>query len=303
MPLLTITNLTTSSVSIQDPTGLYGVSITIPGSGTVTNRSLATDALAAIEPLLNAEQTAGVIRWSAKDDPTTVSDAVPSAPSIIDEATFFAIKDDFTLAAGATLALPGVKTVQGSATGDFVANTAGGVYSLATAAVSEAEAAQYTWNDLLLIDPTKTPIFEARVAVNFPGSTIVASLERWVVGLASAHATSQASLDNVVSNVWFRGEGANLNITVEGDDGTTDTDDRDTLIDYVKNTFMLLRIDMTDLTKVAFYVNGVKAPVTVSVPLLTGSTLLQPIFCFQRDSGVTVNQLKVDWYRVFSQRT
>lgn len=303
MPLLTIVNLQTSEISFQDPTGLSGLSITVPGSGTASNQSVTDAQLAALEPLLNAEQTAGNVRWSAKDDPASVSDSVPASPGAIDEATFFTEKDDFILAAGATVKLPGVKTVQNSATGDFVANTAGGVYALATAAVSEAEAAQYTWGDLLLIDPTKTPIFEARVAINFPGATIVAALERWVVGLASAHATGQAAFDAVVSNVWFRGEGANLNITVEGDDGTHDTDDLDTTFDYAKNTFMLLKIDMTDLTKVAFYVNGVKAPVTVNVPLLTGSTLLQPIFCYQRDSGVTVNQIKVDWYRVYSQRT
>jgi hypothetical protein len=301
MPLLTITNLLSSPIAIQDLAG--SISLTVPGSGTITNKPVTEDQLAGLEAPLNAEQTLGNLRWTAIDNPTSVVDGTPSSPAVVDRSRYFASEDDFVFAAGATLALPGAKTVQGSATGDFVANTAGGVYSLATAAVSEAEAAQYTWNDLLLIDPTKTPIFEARVAVNFPGSTIVAALERWVVGLASAHATGQASLDNVVSNVWFRGEGANLNITVEGDDGTTDTDDRDTLVDYVKNTFMLLRIDMTDLTKVAFYVNGVKAPVTVSVPLLSSSTLLQPIFCFQRDSGVTVNQLKVDWYRVYGLRT
>lgn len=301
MPLLTITNLLSSPIAIQDPAG--SISLTVPGSGSITNKSVTEDQLTGLEAQLNAEQTLGNLRWSAVDDPTSAADGTPGSPGVVDRSRYFAVEDDFILAAGGTLALPGVKTLQGSATGDFVANTAGGVYSLATAAVSEAEAAQYTWNDLLLIDPTKTPIFEARVAVNFPGATIVAALERWVVGLASAHATGQASLDNVVSNVWFRGEGANLNITVEGDDGTTDTDDRDTLVDYVKNTFMLLKIDMTDLTKVAFYINGVKAPVTVSVPLLSGSTLLQPIFCFQRDSGVTVNQLKVDWYRVYGLRT
>lgn len=36
MPLLTVTNLTTSPLSIQDPTGLSGVSFVVPGSGAVT---------------------------------------------------------------------------------------------------------------------------------------------------------------------------------------------------------------------------------------------------------------------------
>lgn len=302
MPLLTIVNLQTSPITIQDPTGLSGLSITVQGSATLSNKSVTEDALTAIEALLNAEQTAGVIRWSVKDDPASLADNPPMSPGGIDLATFFAEGNDFTLAAGGTLPAPHAKAVQNSATGDYLANTAGGVYALATAAVSEAEAAQLTWGDVLLVDPTKTPIFEARVAVNMPGATVTAD-ERWVVGLASAHATGQAALDAVVSNVWFRGEGANLNILIEADDGTTDTDDRDTTLDYVKNTFMLLKIDMTDLTKIKFYVNGVPASTTLSAPLLSGSTLLQPIFCYQRDAGAEINQLKVDWYRVYAQRT
>lgn len=300
MPLLIIKNLQASPMTFQDTSGLTGVSFTIPGSVTTT-QSVPQLALAGLEAQLNAEQLAARITWTVKDDPSTPMDNPPSSPAILDEASYFVIRDDFPLAAGGALPAPLAKAVQGSATGDYVANAAGGVYSLATAAVSEAEAAQLTHGDQLLVDPTKGPVFEARVRVNMPGATITAD-ERFVVGLASAHATSQASLDAVVSNAWFRGEGANLNIFAEWDDGTHDADDRDTLIDYVKNTFVVLKIDMTDLTKVKFFVNGVQTAQVGNLSALLSSNLMQPIFCYQRDAGTEINQLQVDWYRVYNTR-
>lgn len=300
MPQLIITNLQASPMTFQDSTGLSGVSFTIPGSLTTT-KTVPSLALAGLEAQLNAEQTALRITWSVKDDPTTPMDNPPSSPAILDEATYFVIRDDFPLAAGGTLPAPLAKTLQNSATGDYVANAAGGVYSLATVVTSEAEAAQLTFNDQLLIDPTKGPVFEARVRVNMPGAAITAD-ERFVVGLASAHATAQASLDAVVSNIWFRGEGANLNLFVEWDDGTHDADDQDSAFDYVKNTFVVLKIDMTSLAAVKFFVNGVQSTKVGNLSALIGSNLLQPIFCYQRDAGTEINQLQVDWYRVYNTR-
>ncbi len=300
MPLLIINNLQASPMTFQDTSGLTGVSFTVPGSITTT-KSVPQLALAGLEAQLNAEQLAARITWTVKDDPSTPMDNPPSSPAILDEASYFVIRDDFPLTAGGTLPAPLAKTVQGAATGDYVANAAGGVYSLATVVTSEAEATQLTFNDQLVIDPTKGPIFEARVRVNMPGATITAD-ERFVVGLASAHATGQASLDAVVSNAWFRGEGANLNIFAEWDDGTHDADDRDTAFDYVKNTFVVLKIDMTDLTKVKFFVNGVQSAQVGNLSALTSANLMQPIFCYQRDAGTEINQLQVDWYRVFCTR-
>lgn len=301
MPLLTIVNLQSSPVSFQDVSGLTATSFTALGS-TTTVKTVPDLAMPSLEPQLNAEQTAGNITWSITDDPSTPIDNPPSSPAILDEARYFTIRDDFPLTAGGTLPAPHAKAVQGSATGDYVANAACGVYSLATAAVSEAEAAQLTHGDQLLLDPTKGPVFEARVRVNMPGATITAD-ERFVVGLASAHATAQAALDAVVSLAWFRGEGANLNILVEWDDGVRDADDRDTLIDYVKNTFIVFKIDMTDLAKVKFFINGVQVTSQVgNMSALTSANLLQPIFCYQRDAGTEINQLQIDWYRIYNTR-
>lgn len=77
MPLLTVTNLTTSDLSIQDPSGVSGLSITVPGSGAVSNKVLTDAALAAIEPQLVALAAASNITWAVKDDPSSFADDVP----------------------------------------------------------------------------------------------------------------------------------------------------------------------------------------------------------------------------------
>lgn len=77
MPLLTINNLTTSALSIVDPTGLYGTSYLVPASSSVTNQSLSLQALATIEPILVKEATASNITWTVTNDPSTGLDPIP----------------------------------------------------------------------------------------------------------------------------------------------------------------------------------------------------------------------------------
>jgi hypothetical protein len=223
------------------------------------------------------------------------------SPASINGGSTFVYEQDFPLAVGGTLPPPLAKDGQtAGSTGDYLADVAGGVYSLATDATSEAQAIQLTFGNQLIVDPTKGPVFEARVRLNIPGATPSAD-ERWVVGLCSDHTNAEDSLDDTVSNAWFRGEGANLNIFAEGDDGTNDDDDNDTTIDYVDNTFLLLKIDMTDLDAVTFSINGtVRA--TIDLGALTGSTLLQPIFAYQRDAGAEINLLQVDWFKITQSR-
>ncbi len=222
-------------------------------------------------------------------------------PAAVNASAFSSFQEDFFLAAGGTLPPPLAKDLNNSATGDYVNDAPAGLYSLATAAVSEAQDAQLTFGNQLVIDPTKAPIFEARVRVNIPGATISAD-ERWVVGLCSDHTNSEDSLDNTVSNVWFRGEGANLNILIEGDDGTTDTDDVDSTVDYADNVFVVFKIDMTTLSAVKMYIDGVQVATTLNLAALTSSNVLQPIFCYQRDAGTEINLLQVDWFRVVQGR-
>ena len=83
MPLLTITNLLTSPLAIQDPTGLYGTSLTVPASGTLSNVPISLPALGAIEPQLVAQAAAAHITWSTADDPASLADSPPESVTTV----------------------------------------------------------------------------------------------------------------------------------------------------------------------------------------------------------------------------
>lgn len=76
MPLLTITNSLTSPIVFQDNQGL-GLSITVPASGSVSNKAVSLAQLAAIEAQLIAETTASAITWQVSDDPASSVDTLP----------------------------------------------------------------------------------------------------------------------------------------------------------------------------------------------------------------------------------
>lgn len=211
---------------------------------------------------------------------------------------------DFLQDAGATLPTPWGKqdtSAAGSPTTDFVADTANGVYRLKHDSQSEAQNLTLYFADQLVIDPTKKPIFECRLKIDFAGAAFSAD-QRIVIGLASAR---DATLDSIVSNVWFRIEGANLNILCEADDGTTDTDDIDTGYDIVDATYLTLRIDMTSLSDIKFYVDGKLSTYSTAIAAsaLAASNLLQPYIEIQRDAGTETEDVIVDYILVDYDRT
>lgn len=83
MPLLTITNLLTSPVVIQDPTGLYGTDLKVPGSGSLSNQAISLPALAAIEAQLVALTTNSSITWQVSDDPNSAADTLPEHEVVV----------------------------------------------------------------------------------------------------------------------------------------------------------------------------------------------------------------------------
>ena len=195
--------------------------------------------------------------------------------------------EDFLGSAGADLPSPWAvhdTSAAGSPTTDYVSAGAGGLFRLANDAQSEAQ-------NLALY-------MEARIRLNTAGAAFTAD-QRLVVGLAAAR---NATLDSNASHVWFRIEGANLNILIEGDDGVTDTNDTDTGIDYVDNEFLVLGIDMTTLSAVKFYVDGVEVATTIDVSALLSDDGLQPYIEMQRDAGTEVETLDIDYVFVRSGR-
>ena len=212
----------------------------------------------------------------------------------------FEIVEDFLAPAGTTLPAPWAEqdtSAAGAPTTDYVADGGSGQYTLAHDATDEVQTMTLYWGDQLMIDPTKAPVVEFRVKVNFAGATFTAD-QRIVVGLASDR---NANLDLVANNVWFRVEGANLDILVEADDGTTDTDDQDSTINIVDNTWTVFRIDLSDLTDIGFFVDGVEqAGAAVSAPLLAGN--LQPFIEIQKDAGVDADSVQIDYVQVVAGR-
>jgi len=75
MPLLTVTNLRTSLLTLQDLAGT--ISLSVPGSTTITDKVVSDSEFAALEPQLKAGVTASNITWSVKDNPNTLADDVP----------------------------------------------------------------------------------------------------------------------------------------------------------------------------------------------------------------------------------
>lgn len=167
-----------------------------------------------------------------------------------------------------------------------VLSSAGGEAILTLAATNEAQSARLDWGDQVCLNPANLPYFACRLKLS-----AVAAVNRMVWGLASAY---NATLDSIVSNVWFKLDGNSLALVVEGDDGTTDTDDQSAALSLVADTYYNFEIDFRGgLSAVRFLVNGVSVG-TVSVPLLTVSTLLQPFILVQKDSGTASLSVTVD---------
>lgn len=209
------------------------------------------------------------------------------------------VMEDFLLDAAATLPKPWGKvdvSSTGTPTHDYIADSANGLYRMKHDATNELQSLTLHFADQLVIDPTKDPIFECRLKIDFAGATFSAD-QRIVIGLAAAR---NATLDSNTHHAWFRIEGANLNILCETDDGTTDNDDKDTGYDIVDNTFTTFRIDMSDLSDIRFYVDGKLAQLTskLSASAMTASNLLQPYIEIQKDAGTETEDVVIDYVAV-----
>lgn len=235
------------------------------------------------------------------------ADGNPASVTLdVDRTTRAEIFSDFMGKAGGTLPSPFVGTKTGVSTNnsvDFVSSFANGGYRLAHSADSEAQTQRLDFGDSLLVNMSKAPIFRARLKLNIANATMSAD-QRVVIGLGSAY---NATLNSVVTNAWFRIEGANLNITVESDDGTTDDAPTDTTIDFADNVYQIFEIDCTSLSAVKFNVYtaaGVfQGSKTLSMADLAADTLVQPIVAIQRDAGAELEVVDIDYVQVTYNRT
>ena len=188
----------------------------------------------------------------------------------------------------------GLTTQDTSATGTPVfsfQSASGGVYRCAHDSEAEVQSIGLHAGDVLWVNPTKSPVFEARVARN---SATPSADQRLVIGLAAAY---DGTLDDNTHHVWFREDGANQNILWESDDATTDDDDNDTGVDWTTATFQVFRIDMSNLATTELSIDG-ELVATVDMSELTASNLLQPMIILQKDGGAETDSVDVDYIYV-----
>ena len=221
------------------------------------------------------------------------ADGIPIPPSLLDRANKVNHFEDFEGAAlNSTDGKWGTNTVgAGGPTVALVADTANGEVACILEATNQLQRAELYWNNQFNIDSEKNPIVKFRVKF-----ATVAANEFAVVGLCNAR---DNTYDDIVSNVWFRLDAA-MDLLIEGDDGTTDTDDVDTGIDAVNGTYLTLKIDLSDLTAVEFTIDGVLFTTTVDLTALTG--VIQPFIMVGKASGtgvpsVTLDYIEVEWDR------
>lgn len=222
------------------------------------------------------------------------------------DATDSVFTEDFLGDAGDTLpSIWGTNGQTANSTEDYVTDSGCGVYTLTQSSDSEAQASLLSSSDNLWIDLYEKPIVEWRAKLDLTGTNSLGTADqRLVMGIGSALANAEDTLDSVTTSAWFRMEGASDNILVEADDGTANTDDQYSLVDLVDNTWTHFKIDFSDLSDVKFYIDGTEqGGATVSMANISSSTLVQPIFCIQRDAGAEEEKMYFDNFSVTQGRT
>lgn len=189
---------------------------------------------------------------------------------------------------------PRITRTAGSPLVGPVDDAANGTAILQLSATNEANVAAIDWDDQLVIDPTKEPIFSCRLKVSG-----VAAVTRMIWGLATAY---NATLDSVAENAWFRLEGNSLALVVEADDATTNTDDQSTGRTLTADTYYVFTVDFSQGTgKIRFFVDDDYMG-SITAAALATTHLMQPIIAIQKDSGVGEQSVTVDWARVTHSR-
>jgi hypothetical protein len=185
-----------------------------------------------------------------------------------------------------------------SATEALVADAPNGVYRLALDATSEAQLAGLDWGDQRTLVLNQGLGFEARVKL----STLPTTGSIVCIGLCGDH---NAAVDTVAESIWFRLDGSTGGlITVECDDGTTETSKVTTGVTVLNTDWVILRIDCSDPTSIKFYINGAQVAATTTFSANAVPTLaLQPVLRVGKESaGTNLGALDVDSVRVWQKR-
>jgi predicted RecA/RadA family phage recombinase len=124
--------------------------------------------------------------------------------------------------------------------------------------LTTAGSAQHAWlvSDKA-VDVDDGPILEGWLILNTAADNAVVDID---LGLASGAGT--ADFEALDAFAAFHNDGADLNLDVQSDDGTTDIAPVDSGVDLVAGTPVFCQLDLRDKTAPAFYVGGVKVTST-----------------------------------------
>lgn len=189
------------------------------------------------------------------------------------------------------------KTVKtsGTPTVAIVANSAGGIVSLALDATSEAQEATLYANDQRNWDVTKNLSLDIRGGFSVvPGALVEA-----VFGLQSAWASTP---DTAAQYVRFQASASGA-INMQTKDGTN-TLSAATPITMAAAAFSVFRIDASDVTNVRFFIDGIEYSTKgqFSFAATGSSAILQPYASVYKASGTGLGTLQIDMIQVSADR-
>lgn len=168
--------------------------------------------------------------------------------------------------------------------------------SIALDADDNAERGVAYFGDQECFDGYVGIVFECRARVSVLPTTNTEIL----IGLAGA---DNSTADSVDVNAWFRLLAtASTTLLWECDDNVTNDDDNDAATTIATDTWFVLRIELSVVDGVKFYVDGTLVGSATMAGLTTTTGMVQPYIAVQKASGVGVGTLLVDYVRVWGNR-
>jgi hypothetical protein len=209
------------------------------------------------------------------------------------------VREDFLGQALDTTNGPFAYRDTGAATEAIVADAANGVLALTLTSANEAQLAGIDQADQLTWVLNQNLVFEARVRASVLPTTGTVVC----IGLCDNH---NAAVDTVAKSLWFRLDGATGGlITVESDDGTTETTKVSTGVTLTTADWVILRIDCSDPTSVKFFINGEQVAATTTFNAnATPTAPLQMVARIGKEAiGTSVGTLQVDYLQAWQNRS
>lgn len=203
--------------------------------------------------------------------------------------------DDFLLKLDTTNTWTSRITGAAPPTTAIVASAGSGAVACALTSTSEAQLAKLDWNNNETLDCTKGLVFEARIKLSvLPTGSVIAA-----VGLAGDHNATFASMS---PRICFRADGSGV-LTIDSVDGTHSNVQVATGTTLDNATWAILKIDLTTLTNVLFYINGAQVASGTTFDFSSATGPLQPILQVSKGAATTVGTIQADYLRAWQKRS